>query len=142
MGLRCWMYQVMAQPLSTIYRRAPTRSNTHRIHSKMENLFKELGDCGKLACGIGSNMSGTLGDVVVAESWTSEEVGAWLEQVGCNQYAEKFATADMDGMALAGLLRLSAKEPAYCHDLLRADFGIDSIGHRLRLIEELHRLFV
>ena len=43
-------------------------------------------------------------------------------------------------MALSGLLRMSA-DSRHIHEVLIAELGIKSLGQRLRLIEELHRLF-
>lgn len=46
----------------------------------------------------------------------------------------------MDGMALSGLQRM-ATDTKFVHETLRSEFGIHQLGQRLRLIEELHRLF-
>ena len=52
-----------------------------------------------------------------------------------------FREHHMDGVALSGLYRM-ALDARFLHETLRAEFGISQLGHRLRLIEELHKLFV
>lgn len=59
----------------------------------------------------------------------------------CGEFVGAFHEHGMDGVALSGLHRMCA-DTKYAHETLRGDFGIASLGHRLRLIEELHRLFV
>jgi len=43
-------------------------------------------------------------------------------------------------MALSGLLRMSS-DTRHVHEVLVGELGIESLGQRLRLVEELHRLF-
>ena len=77
------------------------------------------------------------------ESWTAAEVEDWLRRVKCAEYTAAFKRQGMDGMALAGLFRLASDVP-YVLRLLKRDFEGEpafSVGNRLRLIEEVNRLF-
>lgn len=58
----------------------------------------------------------------------------------CGEYVGAFQEHGMDGMALSGLQRM-ATDTKFVHETLRSEFGIHQLGQRLRLIEELHRLF-
>lgn len=76
------------------------------------------------------------------ESWSCEEVAEWLQQE-CNfsePTVEVFSAKHVDGMALRGLLRMSA-DSRFLHEVLHLELGLDLLGQRLRLIEQLHRLF-
>jgi hypothetical protein len=48
-----------------------------------------------------------------------------------------FRDLDIDGMALAGLVRVAAADPSRLHDVLKVDLGVQHVGLRLRLVESI-----
>ena len=68
------------------------------------------------------------------------QVEDWLKRIKCAEYCSAFRLKDMDGMALSGLLRM-AIDARLVHEVLAAEFGMKSLGQRLRMVEELHKLF-
>ena len=70
----------------------------------------------------------------------TDQVEDWLKKIKCGEYCAAFRLRDMDGMALSGLLRM-AQDSRQVHEVLVSEFDIKSLGQRLRLVEELHRLF-
>jgi class 3 adenylate cyclase/tetratricopeptide (TPR) repeat protein len=57
------------------------------------------------------------------------DVEAWLSDLGLEQYAEAFAQNDIDGDTLA---RLTAED--------LTDIGVESVGHRRRLLDAINQL--
>lgn len=76
-----------------------------------------------------------------AESWNVYEVEEWLKRIKCGEYVGIFREHNMDGVALSGLYRMGG-DMRFLHETLRADFGVTVMGQRLRMIEELTKLFV
>lgn len=74
---------------------------------------------------------------VVPRSWSQERVYQWLHSTGCNEAVRVFKDLDLDGTALAGLVRVAAADPARLHDVLKVDLGVQHVGLRLRLVENL-----
>lgn len=64
----------------------------------------------------------------------------WLKRIKCSDYVGTFREHNMDGVALSGLYRMGS-DMRFLHETLRTEFGIAVMGHRLRLIEELNKLF-
>ncbi len=75
-----------------------------------------------------------------ADAWTVLEVEEWLKRVKCAEYVGVFREHCMDGVALAGLHRLSC-DMQLLHKTLRTEFGMTVMGQRLRMVEELYKLF-
>uniref|UniRef100_A0A7S0RZL4 ADP-ribosyl cyclase/cyclic ADP-ribose hydrolase n=1 Tax=Chlamydomonas leiostraca TaxID=1034604 RepID=A0A7S0RZL4_9CHLO len=126
-------------------------SDPRQIPAKMPGLIKELGDAGRLAGSSQGNASGggALGAVSSLniklssdrpESWTHAEVEDWLKRIKCSEFVGSFREKDMDGVALSGLYRMSA-DAKFIHETLASEFHMVTLGQRLRVIEELHRLF-
>jgi len=68
------------------------------------------------------------------------QVDDWLKKIDLGRHSDAFRLKDIDGMALSGLLRMSS-DTRHVHEVLVGELGIESLGQRLRLVEELHRLF-
>eukprot|EP00198_Chlamydomonas_reinhardtii_P000418 XP_001689753.1 predicted protein [Chlamydomonas reinhardtii] len=120
-------------------------SDPRHIASKMGGLIKELGDAGRVnvtvkeAAQRSASMSvATASDR--AEGWNVYEVEEWLKRIKCSDYVGTFREHNMDGVALSGLYRMGS-DMRFLHETLRTEFGIAVMGHRLRLIEELNKLF-
>ena len=79
---------------------------------------------------------------VHADQWSCDDVAAWLDRQKCGQYAEGFRQQCMDGRALCGLFRLSGSDPRLADEMLEGALGVSNVGHRLRLMEAMQRLFV
>ncbi|EFJ50517.1 hypothetical protein VOLCADRAFT_103968 [Volvox carteri f. nagariensis] len=75
-----------------------------------------------------------------ADSWNVYEVEEWLKRIKCADYVGTFREHSMDGVALSGLYRMGT-DMRFLHETLRSEFGVTVMGHRLRLIEELNKLF-
>ncbi|KAL4402740.1 hypothetical protein ACI68E_000513 [Malassezia pachydermatis] len=71
-------------------------------------------------------MAAPVGDV---RQWPQGAVSNWLHQCGLEQYAQLFVDNDIDGEALVLM-----------DDAVLRDLGITSIGHRVTLLSEIHRL--
>ncbi|KAL6761002.1 armadillo-type protein [Haematococcus lacustris] len=129
------------------------------IPRRVPALMKELGEAGRLpsnssrSAGAGggpssngssaSSMTNSPGVKLTLdrpESWSHVEVEEWLRRVRCADYVGVFREKDMDGLALSGLHRMSS-DHRFTHNTLVTEFGIHSLGQRLRLLEELHHLF-
>ncbi|GFR48254.1 hypothetical protein Agub_g10119 [Astrephomene gubernaculifera] len=120
-------------------------SDPRQIPAKMGSLIKELGDAGRInllpkdaAIRSASLAMATASDR--ADSWNVYEVEEWLKRIKCSDYVGTFREHNMDGVALSGLYRMGT-DMRFLHETLRAEFGVVVMGHRLRLIEELNKLF-
>ncbi|GAX76300.1 hypothetical protein CEUSTIGMA_g3745.t1 [Chlamydomonas eustigma] len=131
-------------------------SDARRIPAKMPHLMKELADSGK--CGqlvvpkhgsshhhsaAPSRPSTTCttkeNHNIVVDKWTSADVELWLLKTKLGEYNSVFSAKHVDGMALRGLWRISS-DPRYVHELLEKELGMETLGHKLKFMEELHRL--
>jgi hypothetical protein len=75
-----------------------------------------------------------------APSWSPEQIHAWLVQVGCGEVAAAFQAQGVDGQALSGLMRVvSDAGAARLDSQLKAEFGVEGVGVRLRLVDRLMR---
>ncbi|GLI60450.1 hypothetical protein VaNZ11_002607 [Volvox africanus] len=120
-------------------------SDVRQIPSKMGSLIKELGDAGRInaqhkdtAVRGPSMIVATASDRV--DSWNVYEVEEWLKRIRCAEYVGTFREHNMDGVALSGLHRMGT-DMRFLHETLRSEFGMGVMGHRLRMIEELNKLF-
>ncbi len=68
------------------------------------------------------------------------QVEEWLRRIKCGECAAAFRDKDMDGTALSGLYRMGS-DAGFLHQVLSQELGVRTLGQRLRLVEELHRLF-
>ncbi|KXZ55044.1 hypothetical protein GPECTOR_3g203 [Gonium pectorale] len=120
-------------------------SDPRQIPAKMGSLIKELGDAGRINVSVKDAAVRSASVAVAtasdrADSWNVYEVEEWLKRIKCADYVGTFREHSMDGVALSGLYRMSS-DMRLLHEVLRGDFGIAVMGHRLRLIEELNKLF-
>ncbi|GAX76302.1 hypothetical protein CEUSTIGMA_g3747.t1 [Chlamydomonas eustigma] len=125
-------------------------SDARRIPAKMPHLMKELADSGKIFKATSSlDLDERVAEDVKPSSrmgsdnpdnWSSLEVEDWLKKIRCADFCDSFRSKDMDGMALCGMLRMSS-DSRLMHEVLEREFGMKVLGQRLRLIEELHRLY-
>lgn len=71
-------------------------------------------------------------------SWSSEQVTAWLQHVGCGEAAASFKAMGIDGHAFSGLLRVvSDAGAARLDDRLSGDFGLGNVALRLKLVDKM-----
>eukprot|EP00798_Chlamydomonas_sp_ICE-L_P026552 gene26552-18320_t len=129
------------------------------ISAKVPALMRELGDAGRPGYSARNRqaqqaqvktvldtpvMSAARGQdsrsSQLPESWTVLEVEEWLRKIRCGECCATFRDNGIDGIALSGLHRMTT-DPSYLHEALTQDLGITQLGQRLRLIEELHRIF-
>jgi hypothetical protein len=69
-------------------------------------------------------------------NWSAEQLHAWLHACGCGEAVRAFRDQGIDGVAMAGLLRVAAGgEAGRLYDLLGGDVGVQHVGLRLRLVE-------
>eukprot|EP01080_Neovahlkampfia_damariscottae_P001742 gene1742-511_t len=63
---------------------------------------------------------------IQVNSWKTEDVLKWIEEIGYKEYSELFKKNDIDGIELLKLSENDLKE-----------MGIDSIGHRRKIFEKI-----
>lgn len=63
------------------------------------------------------------------ESWSSSEVGEWLEAIGLAEYKAVFAENCIEGETLVSLSKADVKE-----------LGVEKVGHRVKLDKEIRKL--
>lgn len=67
---------------------------------------------------------------------------SWLLSVGCGDAAAAFQQHSMDGLALAGLVRVAEGDAGRLFHVLGTDLGLmQDSGLRLRLVEHVAWLF-
>lgn len=80
--------------------------------------------------------------VVSPRGWTAEQLHAWLHASNCGEAVRVFRDQEVDGQALAGLLRVVAGgEAGRLYELLGGDLGVQHVGLRLRLVESIMLAF-
>lgn len=72
-----------------------------------------------------------LAAAVGPAGWGVMEVAHWLSELGFKQYAEAFKSHHVTGAVL----------PLLSKDVLKADLGIASLGHRLLVVQAVRTLF-
>lgn len=79
-------------------------------------------------------------DPSAVTSWSPSDLQAWLHACGCGEAASALQAADIDGPALAGLLRIATDAgAARLDERLRVELGVDRAAVRLRLVDRLMR---
>lgn len=63
------------------------------------------------------------------ESWTAEQVGDWLEQIGLGEYKAVFIDNCIEGETLISMSKADIKE-----------LGVEKVGHRVKLDKEIRKL--
>lgn len=63
--------------------------------------------------------------------WSVTEVGRWLGEIGYKQYAPAFRTHQISGEVL----------PLLSKDVLGSELGVQSLGHRLLILQAIRQLF-
>ncbi|CAG9461007.1 unnamed protein product [Pedinophyceae sp. YPF-701] len=113
------------------------------VQQRAVGLIKEIGDVAreKDVEVFQSARAANKYNVDRAEQWTDAEVSEWLTRNELGQYEEAFRGAHMNGKAVAGLQRVGQRDVRLLMEMLQSDFGVQSVGHRLRFLEELDTLF-
>jgi len=63
---------------------------------------------------------------IQVNSWKTEDVLKWIEEIGYKEYSDLFKKNDIDGIELLKLSENDLKE-----------MGIESIGHRRKIFEKI-----
>lgn len=65
------------------------------------------------------------------ETWSTEEVGEWLDAIGLGEYKAVFADNCIEGETLVSMSKSDIKE-----------LGVEKVGHRVKLDKEIKKLIV
>ena len=63
------------------------------------------------------------------DSWTTSEVGDWLDAIGLGEYKGVFDENCIEGETLASMSKADIKE-----------LGVEKVGHRVKLDKEIKKL--
>ena len=63
------------------------------------------------------------------DSWTTAEVGEWLDAIGLGEYKAVFDENCIEGETLASMSKADIKE-----------LGVEKVGHRVKLDKEIKKL--
>jgi hypothetical protein len=118
-------------------------SNKRELPSRMPALIKEIGD---VAIGGGNEkFKNAVGaeymSVDRADNWEPAEVEDWLVRIRLGHHVGAFKKHDIDGISLSGLWRMANRDLGLYDQLVQSELQITTFGERLRLVEELGRLF-
>jgi hypothetical protein len=76
-----------------------------------------------------------------ADNWEPAEVEDWLVRIRLGHHVGAFKKHDIDGISLSGLWRMANRDLGLYDQLVQSELQITTFGERLRLVEELGRLF-
>jgi len=117
-------------------------SSAREIPTRMQGVIKEIGSTALMGQKevFTSAKLAVEGNVDRADQWDEDEVERWLIKIKMQDHVDTFRENAIDGTALAGLWRMS-HEPRLFDEVLQEHLNVTKLGERLRLLEELAKVF-